>query len=151
MDCLFKSLIKSITQIPFKVIVAGYNANKGYSKNADILINQLKSTSFYNDIELIPSIPRDELYKVYNRSDCFIMTSIQEGQPVSALEAGCCGLPIFSTRCGGVEEYVTKDFLEEKISFNKQIIRKTIINKFGKQAFTNNFSSFFEEIKNGQY
>ena len=37
------------------------------------------------------------------------MTSIQEGQPVSALEAACCGLPIFSTRCGGVEDYVTND------------------------------------------
>ncbi len=157
--------LKSITQIPFKVIVAGYNANKGYSKNADILINQLKTTTFYDDIELIPSIPREELYKLYNRSDCFIMTSIQEGQPVSALEAACCGLPIFSTRCGGVEDYVEEnigrifnisdyknfaiglaDFLEGKITFDKQIIRKAIINKFGKQAFTYNFSTFFEEI-----
>ncbi len=157
--------LKSITQIPFKVIVAGYNANKGYSKNAEDLINQLKESKFYNDIELIPSVPRNELYKLYNRVDCFIMTSIQEGQPVSALEAACCGLPIFSTRCGGVEDYVTedigriyditdyqsfasslKDFLEEKISFDKETIHKTIINRFGKQAFIDRFTRYFEEI-----
>jgi glycosyltransferase involved in cell wall biosynthesis len=157
--------LKSITQKPFKVIVAGYNANKGYSRNAEELINQLKSSKFYDDIELIPSVPRNELYKLYNRVDCFIMTSIQEGQPVSALEAACCGLPIFSTRCGGVEDYVTNDigriyditdyksfanglsdFLEERIAFDKENIRKTIINNFGKQAFINNFSTFFEEI-----
>ena len=157
--------LKSITQKPFKVIVAGYNANKGYSRNAEELLNHLKNSNFYDDIELIPSVPRNELYKLYNRVDCFIMTSIQEGQPVSALEAACCGLPIFSTRCGGVEDYVTNDigriyditdyksfanglsdFLEERITFNKDNIHKTIINKFGKQTFINNFSTFFEEI-----
>jgi glycosyltransferase involved in cell wall biosynthesis len=86
------------------------------------------------------------------------MTSIQEGQPVSALEAACCGLPIFSTICGGVEDYVTtdlgrlyrmedyesfsnglKDFLEGRLSFDPLYIRETVISQYGKAAFVNSF------------
>ena len=157
--------LKRITDKNFKLIIAGYNANKGYSKNAEELIEQLKASSFFENIELVPSVERKELYKLYNRADCFIMTSIQEGQPVSALEAACCGLPIFSTRCGGVEDYITSgngrifditdykmfasalnDFLNDKFIFNKELIRKNIITKFGKEAFRNNFYNYFESI-----
>lgn len=153
--------LKKITDKNFKLIIAGYNANKGYSKNAESLIEQLNKSSFISNIEFIPSVDRKDLYKLYNRSDAFIMTSIQEGQPVSALEAACCGLPVFSTRCGGVEDYITlengrlynitdyksfandlNDFLNNKIIFNPQRIREIIISKFGKEAFVNNFTKY---------
>ena len=106
---------------------------------------------------------------MYNRADCFIMTSIQEGQPVSALEAACCGLPVFSTRCGGVEDYVTEDigriyditdyknfakglsdFLEGKSIFNKEKIHSEIVTRFGKKAFKNNFAKYLEAINYGE-
>ena len=93
------------------------------------------------------------------------MTSIQEGQPVSAMEAGCCGLPIFSTMCGGVEDYVTedigriypimdcegfaaglKDFLEGKIQFDNRHIRETVVGKFGKRAFVENFTRVLQDV-----
>ena len=158
--------LTKITKIPFKVIVAGYGSNKGYSQNVEALEEKLKSSDFNDRLEMIRSVPRNELSDVYNRADCFVMTSIQEGQPVSALEAACCGLPVFSTRCGGVEDYVDekigriynitdyesfaqglKQFLEEKIVFNKTYIRNTIINKFGKAAFIKNFVNYFESIR----
>ena len=92
------------------------------------------------------------------------MTSIQEGQPVSAMEAACCGLPVFSTRCGGVEDYIDakmgrifditdsddmaealKDYLDGKIKFDAEYIRNTVVEKFGKEAFTRNFTEAFND------
>lgn len=149
MNLLYKKATKE-----FRIIIAGYAANKGYSKNEDILEKKIATSKFSNCVEMIKFIPRDKMKDLYNRVDAFVMTSIQEGQPVSALEAACCGLPIFTTRCGGVEDYVTDeigrvvnvtdseqlsnylyDFLEEKITFDSAVIRNTIVEKFGKEAF----------------
>ena len=116
---------------------------------------------------MIRSLKREEMPSLYNRADAFVMTSIQEGQPVSAMEASCCGLPIFSTRCGGVEDYIgqlegriyeltdykafangLKEFLENKISFDSEHIRNNCVDRFGKKAFVNNFCNFLNEIDN---
>ena len=113
---------------------------------------------------MIPEVPHEEICDVYNKADAFVMTSIQEGQPVSAMEAACCGLPIFSTRCGGVEDYVDdsvgriyaitdiegmanglKDYLEGKIVFDAAHIRDNVISQFGREAFTNNFKNVMSE------
>lgn len=99
---------------------------------------------------------------IYNKADAFIMTSIQEGQPVSVMEAACCGLPVFSTRCGGVEDYIDekmgriynitdysgmaqglKEYLEGDIEFDPNYIRNVVISKFGKDAFIKNFTNAF--------
>ena len=157
--------LKELTDIPFKVMVVGYNANKGYSKDSEKLEKKLKSSLFSDNLCLVPSVPRHELSSLYEKADCFVMTSIQEGQPVSALEAGCSGLAIFSTRCGGVEDYVDdkigrifnitdfenfslglKAYLEGKIVFDSEYIRNTIIDRFGKNAFVNNFVRLVESL-----
>ena len=154
-----------ICRIPFRLIIVGYKANKGYSKNTEELERKIKNSSFGGNVELIPRVPHEKMAEYYNRADAFVMTSVQEGQPVSALEAACCGLPVFSTRCGGVEDYVTddmgriteildvegfasalKDFLENRISFNAEQIRQVIINRFGKKAFTENMVNAFDSV-----
>ena len=159
------NILANITDKYFKVIVAGYGANKGYAKNETLLEKKIKESHFYDRVELIKEIPRDLMCKLYNRADALVITSIQEGQPMVALEAACCGLPIFSTRCGGVEDYVTNDigrivditdseamanylsdFIEGRIIFNKENIRKTVINLFGKEAFMNKIGYEFERL-----
>ena len=157
--------LTQITDVPFKVKVVGYNANKGYSQNAEELEQKLMNSAFADKIQLIPAISRDEIHKVYGSADAFVMTSVQEGMPVSALEAGCCGLPIFSTMCGGVEDYVDdsigrifrivdsesfaqslKAYLEGDICFDREHIRQRIVSRFGKKAFTDNMASVFNEV-----
>lgn len=157
--------LKQITTVPFRVMVVGYNANKGYSENAEALEKNLAASSFADSVELIPAISRDQIHTVYGRADAFVMTSVQEGMPVSALEAGCCGLPIFSTMCGGVEDYVDdttgrifkiadsetfaqtlKDYLEGRIQFDPAHVRQQIVNRYGKAAFTANMAAIFNDV-----
>lgn len=161
------NILANITDKYFKVIVAGYGANKGYAKNETLLEKKIKESHFSDRVELIKEIPRDLMCKLYNRADALVITSIQEGQPMVALEAACCGLPIFSTRCGGVEDYVTDDigrivditdsdrmandlcdFIEGRILFNRDTIRNRIISLFGKEVFLNKIGYEFERLMN---
>lgn len=160
----FDKLVQ-ITVVPFKLIVLGYQANKGYSQDSTELENALNASKFANCIEMIPYVPHDNMPDTLSRADAFVMTSIQEGQPVSALEAGCCGLPIFATRCGGIEDYVDdsigrtvgilesdilasylKGYLEEEITFEPEVIREKIVSKFGRQQFVNNMVAAFNSV-----
>lgn len=158
---MFIQVINRLTEITvkeFRVMIVGYGANKGYSKDEDVLEKKIRESKFADKAELIPEVPHEEIGEIYNRADAFVMTSIQEGQPVSAMEAACCGLPIFSTCCGGVEDYIDeengriygvvdiddmanglKDYLEGTITFEPLRIRKKIVDRFGVDAFRKNF------------
>jgi glycosyltransferase involved in cell wall biosynthesis len=157
--------LKTISEKEFKIILAGYNANRGYSKNADELEKAINTSSISENTTLIEFISRDDIPSLYNKCDAFIMTSVQEGLPVSALEASMSGLPVFSTRCGGVEDYVDNtmgrivsvtdykslarhcnDFLNGDITFDPLHIRKKAISMFGKQAFIENVATVVDEL-----
>lgn len=153
-----------ITEVPFKIMIVGYASNKGYSQNPQYLENRIRGSKFSKCAVLIPEVPHEDIQKLYGEADAFVMTSIQEGFPVSAIEAACCGLPIFSTCCGGVEDYVTekigrilpiwdadafaqtlKEYLEEKIIFDKNYIRERIVELYGREAFIKKFVECFME------
>lgn len=156
------------TDKEFRIVIAGYNANKGYARDVDEFERKIFASKFVDKVELIKAVPRNELCDLYNRCDAFVMTSIQEGQPMVALEAAACGLPIFSTRCGGVEDYVTdeigrltditdsdklsdylKDFLNGNIKFDGKVIREKILSLYGRAAFRDNITSEFDRVLNG--
>lgn len=157
--------LKRISSVEFKIIIAGYNANKGYSKNAESLENAVKKSIINENTTMIQAVSRDEMSDLYNACDAFIMTSIQEGLPVSALEASMSGLPIISTRCGGVEDYVDdsmgrifsitdykgiakacNQFLNGEIKFDNKAIREKAISLFGKDAFVERISKVFFDV-----
>ena len=166
-DMFFETISKldSKTKTDYRVIVAGYGANKDYIGDIEQFEKEIKQLSFSNKIELIREVPRSDVSPLLNRSDAFVMTSIQEGQPMVALEAACCGLPIFSTRCGGVEDYVDdeigrlvditdsdalsdylKNFIENKLTFDSNIIRNKVIQKYGRDAFMKNIKFEFDRL-----
>lgn len=169
-DLFIKTMerLNEIAGKPFKVIIAGYNANKGYSINAEELVNKVKASSFASKTELIEAVSRDEISGLYNRADAFVMTSIQEGQPVAPLEAASCGLPVFSTRCGGVEDYIDDSvgrvvgildhealadhlnrFLEGKLTFDGEHIHSVIEKRYGFNTFVNTFDQVVSDLTGG--
>lgn len=154
-----------ITEQDFKVMIVGYGANKGYSKNVDEFEKKIEKSLFADKVVMVPSVPHEKIGETLNKADAFIMTSIQEGQPVSAMEAACCGLPVFSTRCGGVEDYIDdkmgriysvmdcegmaqglKEYLEGELEFDADYIRSQVVMKFGNEAFVEKFSKAFYKV-----
>ena len=114
---------------------------------------------------MIPKVNRNSMVNIYNGADVFVMTSIQEGFPVSSLEAASCGLPIYSTKCGGVEDFVDKDIgrlvniqdyktlahelkklIEGDVTYNSELIRQKTVGQYGKEAFKNKFLNIFETV-----
>lgn len=157
--------LKRIASKDFNVVIAGYNSNKGYSQNAKDLEDMVHNSIIAENTKMIEAVSREDIPKLYNSCDVFVMTSIQEGLPVSALEASMSGLPVISTRCGGVEDYVDdsmgrifpitdykgiakacNQILNGEIKFNKEEIRNKTINKFGNEAFVTRISRVFFDI-----
>ena len=164
---LFIDIMNRLTEISisdFRVMIVGYGANKGYASGVEEFEEEIRNTKFADKTTLIHSVEHEKIGEILNQADAFVMTSIQEGQPVSAMEAACCGLPVFSTRCGGVEDYIDekmgrifditdsdgmaealKEYLEGRIQFDAEYIRNTVVKKFGKEAFTRNFTEAFND------
>ncbi len=162
--------LKRIAVKDFKIKIVGYNSNKGYSLDAKELEETVHNSIISENTTMIEAVSREDMPALYNSCDVFVMTSIQEGLPVSALEASMSGLPVISTRCGGVEDYVDdtmgrifaitdykgianacNDYLNGKITFDSKYIRKRAVELFGNDVFTTRMKNVFEGvIKNGK-
>ncbi len=162
----FKAMkrLKEICTIPFKILIVGFSPVEISIWNAgeDEFKRLVKNYDLFDICELIPKASRAEMPNYYHRADVFVMTSIQEGFPVSSLEATSCGLPVYATRCGGVEDFVDdengrivniqdfgtmadnlKDLLERNVSYDANLIRKKTVEQYGKKAFLSKMTAIF--------
>jgi glycosyltransferase involved in cell wall biosynthesis len=155
-----KIVDNSITHpIIFKWI--GFNS---WGSEASIEVENLVNEFNYKNIilELTPSLNRVAIANELKNSDLFLFSSISEGMPVSVLEALACGLPVCTTRCGGVDEIINnsngtivqiKDFtaiadfvikiMNNELIFHKKNISENIIKNYGNEAFANKMKKIY--------
>ena len=86
------------------------------------LENKIKNENISN-VELLGFKNTEEVKKYYQNSDIYLLTSLAEGTPTSALEAMACGLPVISSNAGGLENII------------KDNINGFIINDFDKYKY----------------
>jgi len=109
------------TQDKTQVSLIGDGSKK--EKLQDFIIkNNLKEK-----VTLLGSLPRENVFKILEQSDIFVLTSNYEGFPRTILEAMSCGLPIIASNVGGVREAVDKEvgFLIER--GDKEALKKALI------------------------
>jgi glycosyltransferase involved in cell wall biosynthesis len=160
-------IIDGKTKIKIRFTWGGYNC---WGSDADSKVNNLISMFKFKNIEiqLLPLLSRIEVASILSDSDLFLFSSISEGMPVSVLEALASGLPVCSTRCGGVDEFINKtngkiiqikdhnkmaDFtikvINKEIEFNNENISIKILNEYGNHAFSERLKEIYlKAIKN---
>ena len=153
---------KIATRIEFVWI--GYD---GWGGDHDSEVKLLLSNFQFKNIDVIlfPLLDRTEIAEYLQQSNLFIFSSLTEGMPVSVLEALACGLPVFTSNCGGVDEIINEqngiifqikdyqrlseamlDFLDNKMYYDLKAISENIIGKFGEDAFREKLLSIYQQV-----
>lgn len=90
-------IAEKLPSISFEIVGTGPEKEK-----LDNMILEKK----LNNITLLGYKSHEEVKELYDSSDCFLLTSIAEGTPTSALEAMACGQPIISSNAGGIDHII---------------------------------------------
>ena len=76
-----------------------------YKSNLNALSKQLK---IENKVKFLGNKSHDELAKIYNSSDVFVLANYQEMTP-AVNEAMACGIPVVAMQCGGDRFVIPSD------------------------------------------
>jgi glycosyltransferase involved in cell wall biosynthesis len=102
-DLLIKAFANVADKINnIKLFILGSGENETYLKNVVI------ENGCENKVIFIKY--NEDIYDFYNKLDIFILTSRYEGVPYVILEAMNYGLPIISTRVGGIDNILTNGY-----------------------------------------
>jgi glycosyltransferase involved in cell wall biosynthesis len=168
-ETLFKALQlidQNSCEICIELVWIGCN---GWGINKEAEVNKMLENYklVKTQINILPILEREEIATIFAKTDIFVFTSISEGMPVSVLEALACGLPVFTSNCGGVDELIhegngrvfqLKDieklsdlilrYLNNEFSFDRKLISQEILKKYGKNAFRKKVINIYNSVLN---
>ena len=70
------------------------------------LLFQVHQLGLQGKVKLLPALPFDDTMSKLKDSDLLLLPSLEEGIANVVLEAMALGVPVLSTRCGGMEEAI---------------------------------------------
>ena len=169
-----ESLLKSL-QILDQKLLGSHNKQieflwlgiNGWGFDTTIDVEKLLVRFPFKHIKLtiVAKVERLEIRNYLQSADLFVLTSIAEGMPVSVMEALACGVPVCSTRCGGVDDLINdsngriyqikdsqaiaefiNDFLLGRYKFDNRKISEEFIRKWGKEKFKKKVGAIYNRM-----
>ena len=89
----FQLIQKKIPQA--ELIVAGYG-------RGEFELRKLAKELNLERVEFVGRIEQAEMPKIYDQADIFLNASLVDNMPLSVIEAFACGLPVVSSKTGGI-------------------------------------------------
>jgi glycogen(starch) synthase len=106
LDTLLQSIPKVIQNFKdVKFVISG----EGFKQNKEKLLKLTKKLNIANSVSFVGYFPDEKLPGLYAASDVFVLPALYENFPFAILEAQATGLPVISTRVGGIPELVTNN------------------------------------------
>lgn len=93
-------------------LIVGPDKIISVASNEDIssIVNYINDKNLKENIKFLGELSIDDLKRVYNTCDVFILPSIAEVAPLTVLEAMAFGKPVICSNVGAVSEYVIDEF-----------------------------------------
>ncbi len=145
-----------------KLTIAGHGVEYG---NLNSLVKKL---NMQDQITLFGRASREEVKRLLQNSEAFVLSSKYETFGVVAIEAMACGLPVLATKCGGPESIVnsenvgllsaidesefSKKLLEmysKRKTFDSDYIRKYVEENFSEKAISLKLEDLYTKVING--
>ncbi len=85
-----------------KFVISGI----GFKKKEESLRKLAKKLEIEDFVSFLGYVPDEKLPHLYSASDIFVLPAIYENFPFAILEAQATGLPVISTKVGGIPEFL---------------------------------------------
>jgi len=106
LDTLFQSISKVVQNFKdAKFVISG----EGFRQNKEKLLKLAEKLKIENSVLFVGYFPDEKLPDLYAASDIFVLPALYENFPFAILEAQATGLPVISTKVGGIPELVTNN------------------------------------------
>ena len=86
-----------------KIVISG----EGFKQNKEKLTRLAEKLNIENSVSFVGYFPDEKLPDLYAASDIFVLPALYENFPFAILEAQSTGLPVISTKVGGIPELIT--------------------------------------------
>ncbi|PVX27207.1 MAG: hypothetical protein CW716_03500 [Candidatus Bathyarchaeum sp.] len=93
-------VLKEFSDVKF--VISG----TGFKQKEENLKNLAKELNIEDHVEFLGYVPDDKLPLLYSASDIFVLPAIYENFPFAILEAQSTGIPVISTKVGGIAEFL---------------------------------------------
>lgn len=135
-----KMLTKRYPNLMFKVL--GDVADKPVT-------SKIGALGLEGNINIIGHVERELLHTQILDIDILLLTSYQEGLAIACLEAMASGIPVVSTRCGGVEDYIIDGANGYLCDFNCEEISSKVVNLIeNDNLYKDTSKSAYDTVKN---
>ena len=143
----------------FELVIGGDGPDR---QKLEDLVQNLDVSSY---CRFLGGLNREQVRERMQKCDVFVLSSLHETFGVVVGEAMACGKPVISTRCGGPEFFVNEqngvlvdvanpraladameDFLLDRLSFDPQTVRASVVNRFSPEAFVRNITAVYERF-----